>query len=355
MKVILTGGGTAGSVTPLLALYQSIKHRLPSSEFLFIGTRQGVPERQLLKGYAIDYASVYSGKLRRYLSWKNIFDVFSLGIGFFQSLATIYKLNPDIIIGAGGYVSVPVIMAGWALQKKVLIHQQDVRLSLTNILTAPCATRITVTFEKSLKQFSRRKVRLTGNPVRQEILHGEPSRAIKKFQLDPALPLVLVTGGGTGARDLNTLIVKSAPELTPLCQIIHLTGPGKGDQQFSVSRYQQIEFITEGMNDLLAAADIVVSRAGLATLTELCALGKASILVPLPNSHQIYNAKYVEERQAAIVLPQKTLSHSLLTDTIKTLIADRQRRKSLSDNIGQLMKHNAAEQITQIIFELLKA
>jgi len=353
MRILFAGGGTAGSVVPLLTLYTELKESQNNLEGFFIGTRKGDPEKKLLRGYGMKYIPIFGGKIRRYFDIRNATDLFLIIIGFFQSLFILATYNITIVVAAGGYISVPVICAAWLLRKKILIHQQDIRPSLSNKITAVFAQRITVTFEKSLQDFPRLKTVWTGNPSRPDIDQGSKSYAYKNFKLERDVPLLLVVGGGTGALGLNTVVNQSLPELIKICQIIHLTGAGKHVTGVESSRYHQYEFITEDMKDVLAASDLIVSRAGLSALTELSLLHKPIILVPMYKSHQEDNAEYFEEKGAAFVIKQQNFSPGILVNKVKELLADDDAREQLSKKIGTMIKPNATENIIQEITKLL--
>lgn len=365
MKIILAGGGTAGSVIPLLAVATELKKQKPDTEFIFIGTKKGEPEKRILENYNIPLTAIYAGKFRRYFDLRNIVDVFLVIIGFFQSWQIISKYKPDIILGAGGFVQLPVIWAAWVLRKKILIHQQDVRPSLANILTYSFANKITVTFEKSLARFPASKAILTGNPVRPEILEGNRERGNYLFNLKKDKPVILVVGGGTGAWSLNKIIYEALPQLLPFCQIVHSTGKGKyldvklwfpkADEKLQSllsQNYRQYEFIKEEMKDALAVADLVISRAGLAALSEFSLTGKSVILVPLPESHQEENADYFEEKNATIVIHQANLSPSILVNKIKYLLDNQGLLTKLGENIQKMIRPDAAKNIVAEIFRL---
>ncbi len=356
MKIVFAGGGTFGSVIPLLALAEKIKEETSkdSCEFLWLGTRTG-PEKFLIKNYQIKFQPIFSGKFRRYFSFKNILDIFKIFIGFFQSFFILQKFKPDVIVSAGGFVSFPVVIAGWCLRIPALIHQQDIVPSLTNKLLSPFAQKITVVFEKSLKDFPRKKTILIGNPVRQEIFQGKKERAISEFQLEKNLPVILIIGGGTGALRINQLVVQALPKLVKFCQIIHLTGGKlKKEGLTKFSRYHSYDFLTDRMKDALAAADLVISRAGLSTLTELSFLGKPTILIPIPNSHQEKNAQYFQERGAAVVLPEKNLTPDKFVEEIRKILFDQSKLNELSERIKTMIKSGAEDRMIKIIFSLIK-
>ncbi len=357
MRIILTGGGTGGSVAPLLAIAEEIRKQKSETEFLFIGTKKGQPEKEMIKNYNFTFIGIICGKLRRYFSWQNFLDIFRIKIGILQSIFILKKFRPDLIIGAGGFVSVPVIFSCFFLKIPSLIHQQDIIPSLTNKILSPFVKKITVSFEKSLNDFCKNKTVLTGNPVREMIMNGDKERAIKKFNLERNLPTLLFIGGGTGAQKINELILKTLPELTKFCQIIHLTGKGKlkiENSKLEINRYYPHDFLTEEIVDVYAVADLVISRAGMNALTELAILGKPTIIIPIPNSHQEVNAKYFAEKKAAIFLDQKELTSRKLVNEIKGLLNNQEKRKNLEENIKKIMPTEAAQKIIQEIIKFIE-
>jgi UDP-N-acetylglucosamine--N-acetylmuramyl-(pentapeptide) pyrophosphoryl-undecaprenol N-acetylglucosamine transferase len=359
MKILLSGGGTLGSVTPLLAIVEALKSRSSPTqafEFYWLGTRCGV-EKELVKEQNIKFKPIFKGKLRRYFSLRNFIDPLFIILGFFQSLIVIFRFKPDIVLSAGSFVSVPVVWASWLLGRPVIIHQQDLRPSLANRLISFCATKITVTFEKSISDFPREKVVWTGNPTRAEIFQGDRDRAEVNFGLEKDLPTVLFMGGGTGAKSLNQLIAQIVPGLVSFCQIIHLTGQGKSVEikwpnNSLTNRYHQYELLTNELKDAYAVSSIIVCRAGLGTLTELANLAKPLILIPLPGTHQEDNGNYLKNKKAALVLNQENLTAEILFLEIKKLLADKNLQAELSQNIAQVMKKHGASQIIDLIFNI---
>lgn len=373
MKIILTGGGTLGSVVPLLAVVQKLKEQKTESEFLWIGTKTG-PEKELVESYKISFKAISSGKLRRYFSLKNFLDPFLIIVGFFQSIGIIRKFRPDLVLSAGGFVGVPVIWAAWFLGVKSIAHQQDLRPGLANKLVLSMVKKITVVFEESKNYFPRSKTVLIGNPVRPEIFSGNRERAKQFFHLEDNLPTILFLGGGTGSLTLNKIIIQSLKNLLEFFQVIHVTGKGKGlegiksevksqaefkkivaEESGSLinSRYHSYEFIIEEMKDAYMVADLVLSRAGLSTLSELAVLGKPTILIPLPG-HQEENAAYFRRNNAAIVLSQKDLIPEDLVGVIKTLINNKTELDTLGRNIKKIMPPDAAEKMARVILDVLK-
>jgi UDP-N-acetylglucosamine--N-acetylmuramyl-(pentapeptide) pyrophosphoryl-undecaprenol N-acetylglucosamine transferase len=366
----LTGGGTAGSVSPLLAIAddlraQSAFAKASSSakasedktadkggfEFLFIGTKNGI-EKQMVKEARLPYRSIAAGKLRRYFSWRNIWDIGKIKLGFWQALFIVWKEKPDLIISAGSFVAVPVVWAGWVLRVPILIHQLDIRPGLANKLMAPFARVITVTFEKSLADYGAKAI-WTGNPIRK-ISNIQYPISNKVFNLRPDLPVVLVYGGGTGAEGINKLVEQSLENLVTFCQIIHSTGKGKMIAKRH-ENYHPFEFLNaEMMSAAVGAADLIICRAGIGTLTEISAAGKPAIVIPMPDSHQEDNAALLMEKGAAAVLNQKLLNSDSLVAAIKFLLDNAAERQSLGEAIKKIMKADANEEFLKVLAGILK-
>jgi UDP-N-acetylglucosamine--N-acetylmuramyl-(pentapeptide) pyrophosphoryl-undecaprenol N-acetylglucosamine transferase len=242
------------------------------------------------------------------------------------------------------------MVAARAYGAATFIHQQDVVPGLANRLLVPFARRITVSLRSSLAHFPRAKTSVTGNPVRKEILTARPELAYEQLNLERDTPLVVATGGGTGALGLNRLVAAAAPRLVERAQIVHLTGRGRGvPAQTTSSRYRAIEFLVDEMPHLLAAATVVVSRAGMGTLTEVATLGKPALVVPMPDSHQAANARAFAQLGAIEVAEQAMLTADFLADKIEALLGDQSRRERLARNLENSMPRDAAERITSIL------
>ncbi|MFA5076380.1 MAG: undecaprenyldiphospho-muramoylpentapeptide beta-N-acetylglucosaminyltransferase [Patescibacteria group bacterium] len=357
MRILLTGGGTMGSVSPLLAIVEETKLQNIQADFLWLGTKLG-PENKIVGEYGLPFIAVHGGKLRRYFSWQNFLDPLRIVAGFFQGLNIIYKFKPDIIISAGAFISVPIVFAGWLLRVPILVHQQDIIPGLANKLMMPYAKKITVAFEQSLKDYPKDKVSWLGNPIRQSIFQSNRTAALAKFNLTADLPVLLVLGGGTGALALNQLVADNLNELVSFCQVIHITGSGKAlavsDTPAVASRYHPYEFLTTDLALAYAAADLVVSRAGLSTLTELANLGKPTILIPIENSHQEANANYFARYNAVEVAAQSSLDGQKFVDLVQGLINNLAQLHSLTRNIKTLMKTGAAKAVVDLILSLTK-
>jgi len=361
MKILLVGGGSGGPVAPLLAIANQIKKTHPGAEFLLVGTKTG-PERLMARQSGMPFGAIAAGKWRRYFSLANLFSPFSVIVGFCQSFKILKDFKPDCIFGTGSFVQVPLIWAAWGLKIPVVLHQQDVAPSLANKLCQFAATKITITFPQSGKNFSSEfgffykkraadKIMLTGNPFRQELRQGTREAAQKLFNLRADFPTLLVLGGGTGADFLNNLMAGSLPELSKTVQIIHSTGRGKLNSG-AAENYHPCEFINN-MAEAYAAADIVLCRGGLSTLTELSYLQKLAIIVPMPNSHQEINGRLLSQLEAAIVVRQKNLNPKNFTGLIRRVLFARDLEKTLKRNIGKIMPHDADEKIAEIIIKLV--
>ena len=361
MKILLVGGGSGGPVSPLLAVAAKIKTTHPKAEFLFTGSNYG-PEAAMVKAEGIPFVSISSGKFRRYFSLQNFLTPFYIFAGFFGSLSILRKYKPSCVFGAGSFVQVPLIWAAWVLRIPIIIHQQDIYPSLANKLCSWLATHITVTFEDSALDFSTgfglfykkpgNKIIVTGNPFRQSLAHASKAEAAKNFHLSGQLPVLLVFGGGTGAQALNTLLEKSLPQLLKTVEIIHATGMNKQKSiKSEYPQYHQYPFI-KNMAEAYAAADLVLSRAGLSTITELSNLAKLSIIIPMPESHQELNGRFLSHTGSAIVLEQRDASPELLIRIIRKVLVDGNLQKQLVNNMEKIMPRNATENIATIVARL---
>ncbi|MFA5023575.1 MAG: UDP-N-acetylglucosamine--N-acetylmuramyl-(pentapeptide) pyrophosphoryl-undecaprenol N-acetylglucosamine transferase [Patescibacteria group bacterium] len=356
-KIIFSGGGTGGSVTPLLTVAEELLKEGVPLDLVFVGTTFG-PEKELLASFSssspIKFIPLPSGKWRRYFSIYNLTDIFKIIVAFLKSFAILRQEKPDLIVSAGSFVSVPLVFAASLKKIPVLIHQQDIRPGLANKLMAPWARVITVTFEKSLIDYGPKAV-LIGNPVK-DLSNYQSDKATTKerYSLNDSLPVVLALGGGTGSRALNELISEALLELTGFCQLVHITGQGKLAGAKPIANYQPFEFLVNKETlALMAASDLVVSRAGLGVLTELAALNKPAILIPLPDSHQEDNTDLFARAKAALVFKQSELTPQKLTEAIKQVLDDEELKTGLSQNIGKIIKKQAAANFAGIIWEIL--
>ena len=351
MRVLLAGGGSGGSATPVLAVAEALRARAPATDFLLVGTTTG-PERALAEAAGVPFAAVATGKLRRYLDWQNVLDAGRVPLGIAQAVGLVRRFRPHVAFGAGGFAAVPPLVAAALGGVPVVIHQQDVEPGLANLLLMPFALRVTVAFPQSRAYFPSARTIVVGNPVRADVLTGDRARAAERFGLERGLPTLLVTGGGTGALGLNERVAAAVPSLVEFCQVIHLTGRGRAVPPAQPSsRYHAYEFLVDEMKHALAAADLVVSRAGLGTLSELAALGKPTVLVPLPDSHQAANARAATRAVAARVVPQAHLTPERLVGLARSLLADDAARAALAAAARRLFPLDAADRLATLLLQ----
>lgn len=353
-RIIFSGGGTLGSVIPILSIATELR-KIGEFEIYWIGTYKG-PEKELIKKYQLKYIPIFSGKLRRYFSIKNFFDVFKFFIGIFQAFFVLIKLKPKCIVTCGSFVSVPLVISGKFLKIKILVHQQDVEIGLANKIMMHFADIITFALkehQEKLKKYEK-KLCFTSNPYRKDFLNVNIEQAFSYMKLTLNLPVILCLGGGTGALSLNKLIFDSLPDLTKFAQIIHITGRGKSPGTFINKNYIQFEFLHNKLKYAYKLSDIVVSRAGMSTLTELSILSKPAILIPIPNSHQEKNAEYFKSKNACIFLSQKNLTKDIFIKTIKNLLFDNQLKFELSKNIGKIIQKDSNKKFINVILRLVQ-
>lgn len=346
MKFLFSGGGTLGPVTPLVAIIEKIQKDRAGDEIFWISTVGG-KENIFLKDLGIKVYPIHAAKLRRYVSFENFLDIFIFIKSLFVSFYYLKKINPDIIISAGGYVSVPLVIIGKLLKKKIHIHQQDIQIGLANKIMSYFADVITVSFKEQLENFKNKNIYFTGNPCRftsEQINSLKKEDIIKKYNLKEDKKIALVLGGSSGANSLNEVIYNSINLLVPRCQLVHITGFDKGNPVDS-DDYFQMEFLKDEAMELMFVSDIVISRSGLATLTELSALKKATITIPL-SGHQEYNAKYFYDKNAVEIA-----NYDNLVERVCILLESDNRRSVLSDNINNIFPHDSTDKIIKHIIE----
>lgn len=324
-RIILTGGGTAGHVTPNIALLPGLKEL--GYDIHYIGSYNGI-EKNLIEQFKIPYHGISSGKLRRYFSLQNFTDPFRVLKGFGEARKLIKSLKPDVIFSKGGFVSVPVVIAGKQCHVPTIIHESDMTPGLANRLAIPSATKVCCNFPETLVHLPKEKAVLTGSPIRQELLVGNKDAALKFCGLKESKPVILIIGGSLGSVVVNNAVRAILPELLKSFQIIHLCGKGKIDESLkSFEGYVQFEYIQDELKDLFALADIVISRAGANAICELLALHKPNLLIPLSanasRGDQILNARSFERQGYSIVLEEEELKDSALLDAIQKLYREK--------------------------------
>ncbi len=353
MKILFSGGGTLGPVTPLLALVETLRGADDAAdfEFVWIGTERGV-ELPFVRRAGIPVYTIASGKLRREWNFKNVTDVWHVVRGFFQARALLKELRPDVVMTAGGFVSVPVHYAAWTLGIPSIVHQQDVVIGLANKLMSWVARVITVSIAAHRAKFNQKKVVVTGNPIRPSIRVGSREKGIELFRLRADLATVFVFGGGTGAYAINRVVEDLVRECAGQFQIIHLTGTNRAQPQLTDPLYHPYPFFMGEMAHAYAVADVVVSRAGFNSISEICALGKPAILIPMRGSHQEANAAFVAAAGAAVVIDEMSLSAACLFDAIRDVLGDAARYAEMADKSSALFPMDSNERMVQQLRDL---
>ncbi|MBE5901157.1 MAG: undecaprenyldiphospho-muramoylpentapeptide beta-N-acetylglucosaminyltransferase [Lachnospiraceae bacterium] len=337
-KIILTGGGTAGHVTPNIALLPLLKER--GFEITYVGSYEGI-EKNLAEEAGLTYYGISSGKLRRYFDWKNFTDPFRVMKGYTQAKRLMKKEKPDVVFSKGGFVSVPIVMAAHHLGIPAVIHESDLTPGLANKLAIPHARRVCCNFPETMKYLPEGKSILTGSPIRQELLHGDAEKGKAFCGLSHEKPILLIIGGSIGSVAINDMIRAILPKLLEDFEIIHICGSGNlSEAHENINGYCQYEYVREELADLFALADIVVSRAGANTICELLALKMPSILIPLPASasrgDQILNANSFAKQGFAMKVDQDTMTEESLLAAIKELYANRETYRDAMNASKQL-------------------
>ena len=350
-KIVMTGGGTAGHVTPNIALFDSLQK--DGYEIHYIGSYEGI-EKGLIENKKIPYYGISSGKFRRYRSWKNLTDPFRVLHGFFQARRLLGRIRPNVVFSKGGFVSVPVVMAAKTRHIPVIIHESDLTPGLANKLAMPSATKVCCNFPETLPYLPKEKAVLTGSPIRQELLHGNKQAAKDFCGFTGDLPILMVMGGSIGSVYINNAIRGCIDTLLTKYQIIHLCGKGNIDESLKDKKgYAQFEYISENLPDLFAAADLVVARAGANSICELLALHKPNILISLSRNasrgDQILNANSFAKQGFSAVLEEEEVTSEKLMATIDDVMAHRSKYIDAMKNSGQM---NAIETIMGLIEEV---
>lgn len=350
-RIVLTGGGTAGHVTPNIALIPSLREA--GYDIFYIGSYDGI-EKKLISDFDIPYYGISSGKLRRYFDIKNFTDPFKVLKGCKEAYSIIKKLKPDILFSKGGFVSVPVVFAAKRLKIPIIIHESDMTPGLANKLSIPSASRVCCNFPETVKYLPEGKAVLTGSPIRKELSQGSKLSGLKFCNFTANKPVILVVGGSMGAVAVNNSIRSILPTLLEKFQVVHLCGKDKLDNSLkNLKGYVQFEYIKEELKDLFAVSDIVVSRAGANAICELLALKKPNILIPLSASasrgDQILNARSFENQGFSYVIEEEQLTDELLIQSITNIYENRQ---VFINKMSESNQSDAVSIITRLITEL---
>lgn len=345
-KIVLTGGGTAGHVTPNLALIPHLREA--GYEISYIGSYDGI-EKKLIADFEIPYYGISTGKLRRYFDPKNFTDPFRVLKGFSEAKKILKELQPDVVFSKGGFVSVPVVRAAASLKIPCIIHESDMTPGLANKLCIPVADKVCCNFPETLKMLPEGKAVLTGSPIREELLSGNKIAALDLCGFTANKPVIMVIGGSLGATAINQIVREALPSLLVDFQVVHICGKDKVDNLLLTTQgYKQFEYLKSELKDVFAMADVVISRAGANAICELFALKKPNLLIPLPagssRGDQILNASSFESQGYSIVVNEDDLTKNLLVDKVQELYCNRQqyisamKNSEQSDSIKSIMK-----------------
>lgn len=325
-RIILTGGGTAGHVTPNMALVPTLIDE--GYDISYIGSYNGM-EKKLIEDIGIPYYGISSGKLRRYFDIKNFSDPFRVIKGFFEAKTLLKKLKPDVVFSKGGFVTVPVVMAAKKLHIPVIIHESDMTPGFANKLSIPSASKVCCNFPETIKHLPEGKAVLTGSPIREELFQGDRREGLHLCEFTEDKPVLLIIGGSLGSVAINNAIRNNLDALLEKYQIIHLCGRNNLDQNLLEKKgYQQFEYVKKELKHYFACADVVVSRAGANAICELLALRKPNILIPLgldaSRGDQILNAKSFEKQGYSYVIQEKDVTGDTLLNAVNTVFDHRQ-------------------------------
>lgn len=372
MNIIITGGGSGGHVMPALAVIEELRNSqndfFKENNIIYIGSKKGI-EKSLIEKSGVEYKSINTGKLRRYLSFQNFSDIFRTFTGIVQSAKLIKKIRPDIIFSTGGFVSVPVIIAGKIKKIPILIHEQTVDAGLANKIAGRFAQKIALTFPESGKYFQKDKIVVTGIPIRKEIFQGTKESGYKRFGFDSSLPTIFFTGGGLGCRVLNEAAKVILPELLIKTNVIYQTGAAMNGRDFldmkkireSLPDYLQkrlylTDFINNEIADVFALTDLAIARSGAGTVNELLMLKIPAIFIPLAiatNNEQLKNALISVNLGGAEIIEEKELSSTILLDKISNILFS-EKIVDMKKNLSETNFTNGLNNVVGLIENILK-
>lgn len=347
-KIVLTGGGTAGHVTPNIALIPRLRES--GYDIYYMGSYDGI-EKRLIGDFDIPYYGIATGKFRRYFDPKNFTDPFRVIKGYREARKILKEIRPDVVFSKGGFVSVPVVRAAASLHIPCIIHESDMTPGLANKLCIPASVKICCNFPETLSMLPEGKAVLTGSPIRRELAQGNRVSALDLCSFTANKPVVMVIGGSSGAASINQTVRQALPKLLTDFQVVHLCGRDKVDNLLlKVEGYKQFEYLKNELKDVFAMADVVISRAGANAICELLALHKPNLLIPLPSSSsrgdQLLNARSFEAQGFSIVIDEDYLTENLLVEKVQELYCSRQ---VYIDNMKQCQQKDAIETIVSLI------
>ena len=350
-SIVFTGGGTAGHVTPNIALINELKQQ--GWDTAYVGSADGI-EQVIMKDLNVPFHAVSNGKLRRYYSFKNFLDPFKIVLGILQSWWLFFKLKPDVVFSKGGFVAFPVVVGAFLNRIPVIAHESDMSPGLATRLCVPFVKKLCLTFEAGKKYFkNQQKIAVTGTPIRSQLFAGNAARGLQLCGFTADKPCILVIGGSLGAGSINSCIRENLSQLTQQYQIIHICGKGKLNADLNImDGYYQLEYANEELADLFAAASIVISRSGANSLYEILALAKPHILIPLSTKisrgDQIQNAEYFQKLAISVVIQDEALTSKSLFQALDEVW---QNKDTIEQKIKALSIASAADKIVAIIKE----
>ena len=347
-RIVLTGGGTAGHVTPNLALVPGLRDR--GYEISYIGSYDGM-EKDLVVKEGIPYTGISTGMFRRYLSAKNLTDPFRVLKGVSEAKKILKETAPDIVFSKGGFVSVPVVYAAHSLKIPVIIHESDITPGLANKLCIPYAAAVCHSFKETAQYLPEKKRIYSGSPVRKELLTGDISRGMSFCGFNSLKPVIMIMGGSLGSVNVNQAVRAALSELLKTFQIVHLCGKGKTDPAFDgIAGYRQFEYISAELKDLFAMADLVISRSGANAIFEYLTLKKPNVLIPLGSAasrgDQILNARAFTSQGYSEMIPEEELTSDLLVSTVKKVWENK-------DSYIQAMTKGQPKDSVELILDLI--
>ena len=353
--IVMTGGGTAGHITPNIALIPRLKKA--GFKIYYVGLRGGL-EQKLITELGIPFYGITGGKLRRYLDVKNFTDLFKISAGFVESLRLIGKLKPDIVFSKGGFVSTPVVWAASVRHVPVVSHESDMTIGLANKLAAPFATKICYTFPETGAGIPAGKGVYTGLPIRPELLAGVKKKGFEMCGFDSVNPIVLVIGGSQGSEFINNMVTSSLKELLGTFQVCHVVGRGNIKKEFAdLKGYRQFDYVTSELPHLFAMADVVVTRGGATSLFELLALNKPNVIIPYSlkasRGDQIVNAESFKKQGFSEVLAERDADGSPLTSSrfLNTLIGVYNNKGRYIAAMEASKAHDGLENVFRVVCE----
>ncbi|PEL13260.1 undecaprenyldiphospho-muramoylpentapeptide beta-N-acetylglucosaminyltransferase [Bacillus sp. AFS017336] len=346
--IVFTGGGSAGHVTPNIAIINELSK--DEWDIRYIGSKKGI-EKELINKIDVPYYGISSGKLRRYIDFENVVDLFRVLKGCLDARKVLKKLKPSLVFSKGGFVSVPVIIAASTLKIPIYIHESDMTPGLANKISQRFATKIFTSFEEAKNYFPKSKTTSIGSPIRKELLNGSRKKGIDYLNFKSYLPIITVMGGSLGAKKINETVRDSLKELTKNYQIVHLCGKGNVDESLqNIERYKQFEYVHDELADLLAASQMIITRGGSNAIFEFLALHKPMLIIPLTKNQsrgdQILNAKSFKEKGYALMLEEEDLTIKTLQQSIEEL---QNKRDVFINNLKTSNQSNALEVLLEEI------